>query len=185
VCFELSEEIDRYPVKSFTYFQSIGRLLEHRLGQIFQELGYQTTISKGQSNGVDLKVYNQRELLLVAEVLNFSVYSELSDKRKNSIVTNLSEYNCRKLLIYSCMANENIINDLGLYEISSLKIGYQLQPKHFYDYFAARNKTKLREVDSRETRQDLETKIVTFLHSFGLEIQTIPCQTVPEFQVIL
>jgi hypothetical protein len=158
---------DRYPIQRSRYFQSVGRLLEHRLGQIFQELGYQTWICPGQSNGVDIIVFNENDLILVAEVLNFSICTYLSNKRKKSIISNLSEYSDRRLLIYSCLANENILDDLGLYGISPLKIGYQLQPKWFYDCFAIRNRVVLREVDSRETRQDIKSKIVRFLQSLN------------------
>lgn len=166
--FVLRKDSDRYPIERSRYFQSVGRLLEHRLGQIFQELGYQTWICPGQSNGVDLIVFNDNGLILVAEVLNFSIRTNLSDKRKNSIISNLSEYSDRRLLIYSCLANETILEDLGLYGISPLKIGYQLQPKWFYDYFAERNKIILRRADSEETRQDIKAKITNFLRSIGI-----------------
>jgi hypothetical protein len=164
----LSGNSERYPIERSRYFQSVGKLLEHRIGQIFQELGYQTKISKGQSNGVDLIVFNEDGLILVAEVLNFSIRTNLSNSRKKSIISNLSEYNDRRLLIYSCLANETILDDLGLYGISLLKIGYQLQPKWFYDYFAERNKIVLRRADSEETRKDIKSKITNFLSSIGI-----------------
>ena len=72
----------RYPIKRTSYTQSVGKLLPHGIGQIFQELGFKTWINSGQTNGVDLKVYdNQDNLLLVAEILNWSIGSLLSEKR--------------------------------------------------------------------------------------------------------
>jgi hypothetical protein len=161
----MSEDSDRYPIERSRYFRSVGRLLPHRLGQIFQELGYQTWICPGQSNGVDLIVFNEHDLILVAEVLNFSIRTYLSNERKKSIISNLSEYNDRRLLIYSCLANENILDDFGLYGISLCKIGFQIQPKWFYDYFAERKKIILRRADSEETRQDIKAQITALLRS--------------------
>ena len=159
----------RFPIDRREYFNYVGRLLPHRLGQIFKELGYQSSIAKGQSNGVDLIVYDNNEPILVAEIINFSVYSSLGNYRKSRIIQNLSEYSCKRLLIYSCIEDEGILKDLGHQEILTLKIGYQLQPKHFYDFFAAKGQVVLREVDSRATWQDITSKIVAFLQSVGID----------------
>jgi hypothetical protein len=158
----------RFPIDRREYFNCVGRLLAHRLGQIFKELGYQSSIAKGQSNGVDLIVSDDNIQILVAEILNFSIMTYLSEDRKNKIVRNLTEYNCRRLLIFSCIANEGILRDLPLYAISTLKIGYQLHPKYFYDFFAAKDQVILREVDSQATWQDIKSKIVAFLQHFDM-----------------
>jgi len=160
----------RYPIEEERYDQSVGRLLPHRIGQILQELGFETWICKGQSNGIDLIVFNENGLVFVAEIINFSVKSELSRKRLNSMISNLSEYSCRRVLIFSTCKNENILADLPAYDISLLKIGYQLQPKFFYNHYAKKNQVVLREIDSRTTRRDITSKIVKFLQSSGIEI---------------
>jgi hypothetical protein len=165
----MSDNSERYPIDRQRYFNCVGRLLPHRLGQIFKELGYQSSIAKGQSNGVDLIVTDGNKQILAAEIINFSVYSSLSNYRKNRIIQNLSEYSCKRLLIYSCIEDEGILKDLGIQGISALKIGYQLQPKYFYDFFEAKGQVTLREVDSRKTRQDIKAKIADFLQSVGVD----------------
>jgi len=165
----MSDNSERYPIDRQRYFNCVGRLLPHRLGQIFKELGYQSSIAKGQSNGVDLIVTDGNKQILAAEIINFSVFSSLSSYRKSCIIQNLSEYSCKRLLIYSCIEDEGILKDLGVQEILTLKIGYQLQPKYFYDFFAAKRQVVLREVDSRATWQDITTKIVAFLQSVGID----------------
>jgi len=170
----LSEEnIDRrYPVEETRYKQSVGKLLPHRLSQISRELGFETEIAKGQSNGVDIKIYQNRRLVLVGEVLNWSLESSLNIPRKNSIIDNFSRYTCKKVSIYTCLENESTLLDLARYEVDFIKIGYQLLPKSFYDFFTRKNQVTLREIDSRETRQDIKSKLIDYLQS--IELLPIP-----------
>jgi len=172
VCLKLSENFDRrYPIEKYRYYQSVGKLLPHRIGQIFQELGFRSWIAKKQSNDVDLKVFDDKDnLILVAEILNWCLYSELSEKRKNWIITNLSKYNCKKLLIYTVLKNENVLDCLAVYKISLLKIGFQLLPKSFYDFFARKNQIESREIDSRNNRIYIKSKLMEYLRSSSIEI---------------
>jgi len=154
----------RYPIERTRYTQSIGKLLPHRISQILQELGLKTWINHGQTNGVDLKAYDSEDhLILVAEILNWSPVCVLSHKRKNNITNNLSRYNCKKLLIYTCFKNESFLEDLRSYRISLLKIGYQILPRHFYEFYLKRNQVESRRVDSREIKEDLKSKIAEYL----------------------
>jgi len=168
----------RYPVKRKTYTQSVGKLLPHRISQILQKLGFKTWINRGQTNGVDLKAYSEDRLVLVAEILNWSPVCVLSHRRKNCIIDNLSGYTCRKLLVYTCLENESILEDLTSYEIATLKIGYQIQPKYFYEFYSERDQVNLRRVDSRETKQDIKSKLVEYLHSSSIEAIT------PVFEIV-
>jgi hypothetical protein len=88
------------------YRRKTGRLLAHRIGQQFTKLGYQSWINKGQSNGVDLKVWDSEDnLIIVAEILNWGLTTKLTYKRKRECADNLSKYKCNKLLIYTAMPN--------------------------------------------------------------------------------
>ena len=60
--------------------------------------------------------------------------------------------------------------DLSDYNISLVKIGYQLLPKYFYDFYAAKEEIRSRRIDSRETRQDIKSKIIEYLKSSSIEI---------------
>ncbi|MDI6904606.1 MAG: hypothetical protein QMD13_03830 [Candidatus Bathyarchaeia archaeon] len=164
----------RYPIKRTRYTQSVSRLLPHRIGQIFKELGFKTWMNPGQTNGVDLKVYDDEDqLILVVEILNWSPVCALPHERKNNIITNLSGHNCKKLLIYTCLENESILEDLSSYEVSLLKIGYQILPWYFYEFFLEKDQIESRRVDSRETKEDIKSKIIEYLKSFSIEIHAL------------
>lgn len=164
----------RYPIERTRYTQSVGRLLPHRISQIFQELGFETWISQGQSNGVDLKVYDTKDhLILVAEVFNWSSYSSLAENRKNNIINNLSEFKCKRLLIYTCFENENCLSDLSNHSISCLKIGYQILPEYFYNFYSRKNQMESRKIDSKETKADIKSRIIEYLQYSGIIISSI------------
>lgn len=156
----------KYPIDLKRYLQCTGKLLEHRIGQIFQELEFETQISKGQSNGVDLIVKDKEgKLVLVAEILNWCPYSELSPKRKKKIIFNLTQHECRKLLIYATLENESYLRDLSDLGISSLKIGFQVLPRFFYEHWALNKQVEQRRIDSRETKELIKSKILEYLLS--------------------
>jgi hypothetical protein len=172
VCLKISVNYKRYPVDSKRkYLQSLGKLLPHRIGQIFQELGFRSWIAKGQSNDVDLKVFDDKDnLILVAEILNWSSHSRMSEIRRNWIINNLSRYNCHRLLIYTVFENEKILDDFDDYGFSLLKIGFQLLPKSFYNFFVRKNQVENRKRDSRVSKQDIKSKIIEYLQSSSMEI---------------
>jgi hypothetical protein len=171
----LSEDSGRYPVKIQRYCQSVGRLLPHRIGQILKELGFRTWVRPGQSNGVDLLVYdNEDHPIVAAEVLNWSSYSELSIKRKNSIIDNLSKDNCRRLLLYTALKNERILDDFDIYCISLLKIDYQILPLYFYSFYVEKGQVECRRADSREAIEHIRSKITHFLQSSDIESTLCP-----------
>jgi hypothetical protein len=167
----MSGHYRRYPVEKEEYDKSVGKLLPHRIGQILKELGFRTQIFEVEENGVDIKVFdNDNRLILVGEIINWSIGSYLNNSRITKIINNLSEYQCKRVLVYAAPRGEHLLEDLGSYSISKLKIGYQLLPKYFYDHYAKRGQVFLREIDSRITRQDIKTKIVEFLQSSAIEI---------------
>ncbi|MEM2154813.1 MAG: hypothetical protein QXY76_07865 [Nitrososphaeria archaeon] len=159
----------RYFVKRTEYMQSIGRLLAHRVGQIFEEIGFKTWINPDQGNGVDLKVYLGDKLVIVAEILNWSIKSMLSEKRKSCIIRNLSQYNCKKLVIHTVL-DENDVRDFTINGISSIKIGYQLLPKAFYKFYLKRNKVEARKRDSKETKEEIKNKILDYLREARIPV---------------
>ena len=168
----------RYPVEKSRYYQCVGRLLPHRIGQIIEELlkemGYRkgqdfaVWINPKQGNDVDLKVWFHGQLIIVAEILNWSIKSKLSEKRKENIVNNLLSYNCEGLLICTVLENLNF-EEFEKREISVLRIGYQLLPKDFYMFFSKKSQTELRKIDSKETRNDIKLKIKEILKEIGIK----------------
>ena len=102
--------VRRYPVKRTEYIQSVGKLLPHRISQILNELGFRTWVNPKQGNDVNLKVFIRNKLIIVAEILNLSIGSRLSVKRKDCIIRNLSKYKCKKFLIYTVL-DKNSLED--------------------------------------------------------------------------
>jgi len=138
----------------------------HRIGQLFAELGYCTWISKGQSTGLDLKVWDcENNLVIVAEILNWGPDTNLNGERKRKIIDNLSGYECNKLLIYTNMNNEYTLDGLGSKGISTLRIGYQIFARYFYPRLKAVHKLNGREIDSRETTLHLKQRLKEHLQA--------------------
>jgi hypothetical protein len=166
----MSEDFDRrYPVGQSTYLQNVGRLLPQRIASILRELGFTVWINEGQSNGVDLKIFDDNNnLLVVAEILNWSPYSELSNKRKESIISNLLHHSCRRLLVYTTMKNESILEDLSSNNVSVLKIGFQILPQEYYDFFCRKNQITLRRAASAEATEHIRSLLTQCLRSSGL-----------------
>ncbi len=158
----------RYPIKKHRYLESVGKLLPHRIGQILKQLGFHTKVESVHSNGVDLKVYNHKELVLVAEILNWSPYTLLSRRRKRCITRNLARYSCRKVLIYTAMKNEEMLYSLGAAVIDIVCLDCQILPKVFFEFFEVKNQIQKRVIDSRKTRQHVTQKISEFLASVGI-----------------
>ncbi|MHA1828265.1 MAG: hypothetical protein ACTSX6_06415 [Candidatus Heimdallarchaeaceae archaeon] len=155
----------RYPVEKSRYYQCVGRLLPHRIGQIFHELGFKTWVNPKQGNDIDLKVFLGNKLTIAIEALNWSVGSVLSEKRKNNIIKNLTKYNCKRLLIYTVL-NKNAPEDLEDFtrnRISLIKIGYQLLPKEFFKFFFEKRQIDFRKIDSSETKEDIKKKLANYL----------------------
>jgi hypothetical protein len=153
----------RFPVEKTSFLQKTGKLLEHRVSQIFRELGFETKINSSQENGVDVKVYYRGRLVLVIEILNWSIGSKLSTKRINCIIKNLTQYDCPKVLIYTVLQNKEALETISRSGIHHIEIGYQILPKYFYKFFLKKNQIEKRKIDSRITKEDIKLKIKEYL----------------------
>jgi len=156
----------RYPIEMHKYAQSAGALFAHRIGRIFEILGFTTWIVKGQNNGIDIKVYHESNLILVCELLNWSPYTRLSEKRKAKLLNNLTraEFSgARKVLIYTAMKDETVLNDLWLYDVETIKIGTQILPKYFHRYYAIKKQIVGRAIDSTESTNLVTEKLSAYI----------------------
>ncbi len=126
-----------YPCERQRYNKIVGKLLPRRLAVIFSSLGFEVTVNPVEGNGVDLWICRNNELVLVAEVLNWSVRSRLSNKRKRKILDNLSRYECNRLLVHS-VPNSNVDKEFAERGVDTLCIGFQLLPWTFYKFFEER-----------------------------------------------
>ena len=158
----------RYPISRTEYNQKTGRLLAHRIVQLFTVLGYKTWICKGQNKGIDLSVSRDGKLVFVAEIVNWSPRSNLPAGRLNRIIRNLSAYGCNRLFIYTAMGNEKVVDCLKLHGIRTLKIGFQILPEFFYQHFEAQGKVLGRRIDSRSTTKHVKSLLREYALSTSL-----------------
>ena len=154
----------RYPVKRTVYVQKTGRLLPRRISQILRELNSNFTvwINPGQGNGVDLKVWYGCDLIIAGESLNWSIGSKMSEKRREGMISNLHEFSCRKLLVYTTLDN-NHVSRFVQNGIDVMEIGYQILPRFYYNFYLGKGQVIRREIDCAKTKNDIKKKIVSYL----------------------
>jgi len=115
------------------YTERVGELLPNILGKIFRELGFEVWVNPQQVNGVDLKVCRESNPVIVAEVLNWSIRSRLTLRRRDCIIENLNRFVCKKLLVHTIqLSGLDTLRENG---IDLLCVGYQVLPQDFYDFY--------------------------------------------------
>ena len=164
----MSENSERYPDRQQEYCQTVGKLLPRIIAQILTDLGFRVWVNDDQTNGVDLQVFDEDNLIFVAEIINWSPFSRMSEKRKNWITSNLSKSDCRKVFLYTVFENEDILDDFGSLEIFLLRIGYQVLPEEYYLHYAEKKQLIDRRIDCEETRKDIRSKMMNFLWFIGI-----------------
>jgi len=153
----------RFPCEQREYMKTVGWLLPNILGELFAELGFKAKVNLQQTNGVDLEVFFGNNLILVAEILNWSISSRLYNRRRGCIIRNLNEFDCKRLLIHTVpLSNLNGVRESG---IDILEIGYQILPRTFYDFYLARNQIIRRKIDCDSTRIEIKSKILDYINN--------------------
>ena len=156
----------RHPIESHRYAKAVGKLLPHRLGQILKSLGFVVKLNKLQANGVDMRVEDKDgNLFLVAEILNWSSYTGLSQKRLQGIIRNLEEYDCTKVLIYTAMKNDFVLSSVSDRGICLLSLKYQVLPLYFFVFFALKEQVTKRIIDNSLSNQYIRVKLIRFLET--------------------
>jgi len=151
-------KLQRFPCEQLKYTKTVGRLLPKILGEIFTELGFEVKVNPQQANGVDLEVSLGNNLILVAEVLNWSIGSRLGDQRRKNIIRNLNQHDCNKALIYTVpLSNLTGLRESG---IRLIELGHQILPDLYYYFFLAKDQEERRTIDSDSTRRDIRDKIL-------------------------
>ena len=155
---------ERFPAEESVYRDTVGELLPRIIEEILSELGFNVLVNSIHSTGVDLEARYEGELVLVAEILNWSISSILGAKRCGSIIFNLQKHNCNRVLIYTVLDDDSlsIITNRG---IDVLEIGYQVLPYDYYTFFLLHRKIIKRKSDSQETRRDIKNKIIAYLEN--------------------
>lgn len=144
--------------------QTVGRLLPRRISQILREIDSNLTvwINPEQGNDIDMRVWDNDELVFVAEILNWSIGSRMSEKRLTKMISNLNKFNCRELLVYTTLEQESLSKFIQN-GIDVIEIGYQLLPEYYYDFFSSKKQVIKRKIDSAVTKKDIKQKIISYL----------------------
>lgn len=160
---DAQKEHRRFPCKQLKYTKNVGKFLPTILEAIFTELGFRVKVNPQQANGVDLELFLGDNLVLVAEVLNWSIASRLTNKRKGNIIRNLNEFNCNKVLIHTVpLSNLNGLKENGIH---ILEIGNQVLPETYYNFFLTKRQVERRNIDSDSTRRNIRAKILDYLNN--------------------
>lgn len=153
------------------YPKCIGRLLPGVLGIVLRELGFEVEVRHQQSNGVDIKLYLNGDLVLVIEVLNWSISSRLNHKRRRCIIRNLNEYNCNKLFVYTAP-----LSDLDGFEengICTIEIGYQILREPCYNFYLEKDQVIRRRIYSESVKSEIKSKILEYLDNEFFAIKNL------------
>lgn len=153
----------RFPCEQMEYVKTVGELLLTILSEILTELGFRVIVPSQRANGVDMKIFLGDNLIAVAEVLNWSIGSRLTDNRKNNIINNLNGHNCNKLFIHTVPLSN--LEGFTENKIHLLQIGFQVLPEPYYDFFLTRDQVIRRKIDSDSTRRDVRSKILDYINN--------------------
>lgn len=154
------------------YCKTVGRTRVENIASILEELGLTVTIKKPENDDVDMWVYNQEELVLVVESLNWRRDLYLYFGRVISIRDNFSnpDYNnSRKLLVFSF--KKSIKNQMRYFEdlnVDFLEIGFQTQPVFFYLFFRSQGKASGMKPYTHITREIVKSKLTAYLREVNL-----------------
>ena len=159
----------RYPVKRTVYMQTVGKLLPRRIRQILKELGFDVWVNPKQGNGIDIKVWYEKSLILVGEILNWSIGSRLSEKRHTNMISNLAKYDCRRILIYTTLDQKSLPQFIKN-GIDTLELGYQILPRYYYYFFSSKGQIEKRKIDSAMTKKEIKNKMLSYIKKHFLHI---------------
>jgi hypothetical protein len=158
------DEDDYYDPQNEKHRRIIGACLARRIAKIFEDLGFKTEWAKGQSNGMDIKVWLNNKIALVIEAKNYNMMSKIENKKIDEALANFRKYpDCTKYVVYSCMANENALRRFTKEGIKLLKLDYQLMPEKFYNSLNPSVRTH-RRIDNESTSADIKARLYPIIH---------------------
>ncbi|OGH05842.1 MAG: hypothetical protein A2W22_06750 [Candidatus Levybacteria bacterium RBG_16_35_11] len=155
-----------FPCKRKKYTKTVGELLINILREVFSEIGFEVSINPPEENSVDLKVFRENQLVLVAEVLNWSIGSRLTKNRERQITDNLNQFNCARVLIHTVPLSP--LNKFSENGISLIAIGYQILPRHYYTFFKHKEQVERRNPYSKQVVMDIKRLIINSLRNTGI-----------------
>ena len=157
------ENSERYPCDEYQYNHCVGRLLVGVLKIVFRELGFDVIAYHQQRNGADMVVYAEGIEVFALEIINWNVSSRLYNKRRNCIITNLEEFDCQRIFVYTNQISKIQLMMIKAHNIHLFKIGYQILRKPCYEYFEETGRIIGRKVYSNSVKAEIRTKILEFL----------------------
>jgi len=130
---------------------------------ILQELGFRVKVNHQQSNGVDIHVFIGERRVLVLEVINWNITCRLKNKRRNSIIRNLHEFDCHRLFVYTNHLSQNQLIKIEEGDIHLLQIGFQILRQPCYDFYQEEGYIKGRKIYTNSVKSEIRSKILEYL----------------------
>lgn len=164
-CPNLNVNNPKYPCKSKTYNQCVGKLLPTIIGNILQVWGYKAIVHHQQRNGVDIEVYDWDKKIMVMEVINWNFGTRMNNHRLNSIRSNLKSHpQCIKVLVHTIPLSGPHYKALKNDGILSFFIGYQVVKPSCHAFFQAKGTASYRQAVSASVIAEIESIIFRKLH---------------------
>lgn len=166
----MSENIfGRFPCKPNEYCKIVGSLLAKLVADMLEGFGFRTEVNVTNKDEADIKVYQNDQLIIVGETLNWSISSKLSTSRIEQIIRNLSQYDnrCRKALFYS-VPIWNVAYWAHQNRVDLVCFGFQILPEDFYDFFYEKNIVEQTEPLNDDTKNAVKEKIEEYLRAKNL-----------------
>lgn len=157
------------PCEKEKYAGIVGSLLPIELERIFRELNFIPILIPRQTNGVDIQIYQNDSIVLVGEILNWSISSRLNNKRKEKIIENLCEYEdpCKRVLFHT-VPTSNIDDEFSENSIDVVCFGFQILIPEHYNFFRERNQVIRRRPLNRRSYISIKMKVLHYLRTNGL-----------------
>ena len=154
----------KYPVSRTVYTQTTGKLLEHIIKKIFLELkASKVNLPYGQANDVDIKVWDRKgKLVIVGEIINWSIFSLLTTNRRNIMITNLTQHPCNRVFIYTNLSKSHL-TFFTTNNIDQIKIGYQVLHNPYFNFYQNKNQVINRKGYCLAVKNDIKKKIQVYL----------------------
>jgi hypothetical protein len=160
----------KYPVKRRSYCESVGDAGQRTVKEALKMLGCQVTMAKSvHANNVDIIFYRDGKIGAL-EVFNEDANrSYISTKRASGMRRNLRGFKYKGVVCNEGLTKSSETRRI-IKNIPFLKLGFQILPRRFYDFFNKRRELFHRKIDSRNTLKHVKNALEGFLVKIGFTL---------------
>jgi hypothetical protein len=160
----------KYPISRLEYSFHTGELGEYAIRTIIKDILSNIDIPEHnvKVNGSDIQIFYNGKLIGKFEVLNLDSKSYINSKRAKSIRENLKNVKYKGLICSFFNATSKAKKILK--NIPICKIGFQLLPSKFHQYYTRLNKVHHRRIANNRSLKQLKNTLKSFFHRIGLDL---------------